>query len=151
MTEKSPTPMDPGKLSIVASSGLSPGKFSFWDYLAGRSDGPEIALAYGSLLWPQFVRVSGFILLEEHYDEAYFERVLRDYGPAKVEATINTTYLDNIVGAKDVEQEVLEALGALLCETWVARAKLMFPDLDFVAQFDWYSDKGDPGITIFHK
>lgn len=124
--------------------------FSFFDYLHNLSEGPEKALVYSKLFWPDLVQIDDFILLSEHYDRKYFDQVLSDYGPTAVETTINTSYLyDFVKGKCEYSDEVWEALGLLLCETWKMKASFLYPDRAFTTEFSWYSEKDDPGITLF--
>lgn len=121
---------------------------SFWHYLHSRANGPAVALVYAKAFWPDFILVKDFVFLKENYDAEYFDRVTRDCDPALVEATINTTYLPDLFGAQDVDDNVWQSLGEILCETWRARATFCFPERHFKAQFSWYSNGGDPGLTI---
>jgi hypothetical protein len=124
---------------------------SFWECLFTRSEGPEVALLHAKAFWPDLLEVEGFILLDENYDPDYFARTLADYGAPKLEATINTTYLENLFGAGETKPEVIEALGRVLCDSWQARAKALFPDHEFVTHFDWYSSDGDPGVVLHQQ
>ena len=136
-------------LTIVRGVGED---FSFWDFLCDRPEGPELALAYSTAFWPELVEVEGFVLLKEQYEAEYLARVKADYGREKVEATINTTYLQYLfgVGAEDADVSVWTALGELLRDTWKARAEAVFPDREFTTTFAWYSeDNNDPGVTLF--
>lgn len=143
------TSVDLGNLSIVKNSS-DPGSFSFWDYLSDQDVNPNIALACAKVWWPDFVQIEGFVLLKEQYDREYFDRVLRDSGAEAVEKTINTILLDNFFQEPGPDEvELWEAIGNLMCETWVAKASMMFPSLKFAAEFSWYSeDQYDPGVTI---
>lgn len=124
---------------------------SFWECLFSRSEGPEVALLHAKAFWPDFLEVEGFILLAENYDRDYFERILADYGAPKLEATVNTTYLESLFGAGEAKPDVIEALGRVLCDSWQARARTLFPDREFVAHFDWYSSDGDPGVVLHQR
>jgi hypothetical protein len=42
--------------------------FSFWEFLCDKKAGPEMAIAYSTVFWPEFVEVDGFVLIKENYD-----------------------------------------------------------------------------------
>lgn len=139
-----------GILKIVRDSKSE--QFSFFDYIYSASKGPEEALLYSKLFWPDLVDVNGYVFLSENYDRDYFDEVVSEYGESKVEETINTTYLYNLVGGKtEYENEVWEALGNVLCETWRQRAQYLFPERSFAVEFSWYSDHDDPGVTLYQR
>lgn len=139
---------DPGILKIVQA--FKAERFSFLDYIYSISKGPEEALIYSKLFWPDLIEVDGYVLLSENYDREYFDKVLSAYGQGKVEETINTTYLYSLVGGKgEYENSVWEALGKILCETWQQRAQSAFPKKRFTTEFSWYSDSDDPGLTLY--
>lgn len=143
--------LDPERLHIARKSG-SPNEFSFWDFLHDLRYGPEMALAYGKVFWPDLIEVDDYILLAENYDPDYLRRVLDADGPSLVEATINTTYLNVLFGDDDdVDLKVWEHLGTVMCRLWELRAMSSFPDKRFVTRFDWYVEDGDPGITLHQE
>jgi hypothetical protein len=141
------TNIDPKSLRIVHNFSTSE-HFSFFEYLAAKRDGPEIAFTYAKVFWPDLIEVQGFVLLAENYDPAYFERVYKEYGALCVEAMINTIYLDDLFGVQETDDSVWEALGAVLCAMWKARAKHCFPEKDFRTEFRWYSEEDAPGVTL---
>lgn len=120
-----------------------------WEFLGSERQPIEIALLYGKVFWPDLVEVDGFVLLTAQYDEDYYHRVLADLGRDKLEATINTTYLRTVFGDRDAHEAVWETLGCLLSHSWKACAETKFPGRKFHSEFSWYSDIGDPGITLF--
>ena len=112
--------------------------------------GPEEALIYSKLFWPDLIEVDGFVFLAENYDREYYDQVVRDYGASQVEETINTTYLYNLVGGKgEYDTAVWEALGNTLCSIWKSRVRRQFPDKKVVVLFSWYTEIDDPGITLY--
>lgn len=121
-----------------------------WDSLASQGHPVGLALGYAKVFWPDFVEVEGFVLVAEHYTDDYFNRILEEVGAAELEATINTTYLRDLFGDGDAPEATWETLGNLLTRTWKAKAEVEFPHRSFRSTFAWYSDIGDPGITIFH-
>ena len=143
------TTFDPSIMRIVQDSDRDP--FEFLDYLWYADRGPEEALVYSKLIWPDLIEVDGFVFLSEYYHKEYFDEVLANYGPGSLEETINTVYLDNVVGAGPIDyaDQVWEALGGVLCETWKQRALSQFPQMLFETEFAWYSDDGDPGVKLY--
>lgn len=123
---------------------------SLWDYLRSRAEGPEVALAYVSVFLPDIVEVDGFILIKENYDAEYLARVVATCAREKVEATINTTYLQDLFGSgtEGVDFSVWTAIGELVRDCWKKRAESLFPDREFAATFAWYTENGDPGVTL---
>ena len=143
------TTFDPSIMRIVQDSDRDP--FEFLDYLWHADRGPEDALVYSKLIWPDLIEVDGYVFLKEYYHKEYFDEVLANYGPGSLEETINTVYLDLVVGAGPIDYtvEVWEALGRVLCETWKQRALSQFPHKSFKTEFAWYSDDGDPGVKLY--
>lgn len=122
------------------------------DYLYFDDKGPELALMYSKLFWPELIEVDGFVLLAMNYDREYFDEVITNYGAENVEGHINLSYLQYLVGVGeyDCDDEIWELLGQTLCETWKQRAQYLFPQKSFVTEFAWYSDDiGDPGVTLY--
>ena len=140
--------IDPRVLKIA--QGAEDG-FSFWDFLYNRWDGPEVALAYSTVFWPELVEVDGFVLLKEHYDAEYFADVIATSSRENVEARINTAYLQHLFtdNTEGTDESVWTALGELLRDTWKARAEAVFPDREFATTFAWYTEDSDPGVTLF--
>lgn len=121
----------------------------FWDQIYKLKLNEEVVLAISKLIWPEFIEKDGFIFLEENYELNYYEELIAE-GDPNIEATINTTYLDRIIFPKSEvsDGKVWDKIGRLLVQTWVAKAQLCFPNKKFKAEFQWYSDDGDPGIYI---
>ncbi len=127
-------------------------RHSFLDYIHSINKGPEEALAYFKLFWPDLIEVDGYVFLLDNYNQEYFDKTLSEYGHNKVEKTINTTYLYYLVGGEaDYEYEVWEVLGEMLCETWQRRASSLFPEKNIIVEFTWYSDYDDPGLTLYQS
>lgn len=70
-------------------------------------------------------------------DAEYLARVAADCSRENVEATINTTYLQDLFGAdaEGADESVWTALGELLRDCWKARVEALFPDREFAATF----------------
>lgn len=141
-------PIDPKTLKIASVAGED---FSFWEFIRGRGDGEEVALAYAHVFWPELVEIEGFILVKENYDPEYLSRVVAECSRENVEATINTTYLHDLfkTDVPGTDQSVWTALGELIRDAWRGRAQTQFPHTEFTATFAWYSEDGDPGVTLF--
>lgn len=142
------TSIDPKMLKVAKAA---EGSFSFWEFIRSRGEGPAIALAYAHVFWPELIEIEGFILVKENYDPEYLSRVMAECSRENVEATINTTYLQDLFGADGTraDQEVWTKLGELVRDAWKAHAQSQFPDKEFAATFAWYSEDGDPGVTLF--
>jgi hypothetical protein len=142
----------PHSLKIIRDLNLPGGEPDFGDYLSHVREGPEVAFVYGKIFWPDLIEVDGFVLLSENYDEVNYKRIRSEYPDSVIEDTINTTYIDDLFGAGDIDvsDEVWEALGQLICETWKARAELLFKR-PFVCEFNWYSEYGEPGVTMYQQ
>lgn len=141
--------IDIEKLRLVLLGKDAPDQIDLWDILAHQNYEIELALLYGSAFWPDLIEVDGYVLLAENYDESAFRRLLITVGPQEIEKTINTTYLWQVFGRGEAEDAVWERLGAVLCQSWKCRAESAFPDRRFYTEFAWYSDVGDPGITLY--
>ncbi len=89
-------------------------------------------------------------MIRENYDPEYFTRVVAECSRENVESTINTTYLQDLFGVdSDVDESQWTALGERLRDAWRACAETNFPNRKFAATFAWYSEDGDPGVTLF--
>lgn len=122
------------------------------DYLHFDDRGPELALIYSKLFWPDLIEVDGFVFISEKYERRNYELIITDARVNNVESYVNTFYLFDAVGTGeyDCEDEIWELLGHTLCETWKQRAQHLFPEKSFVTEFAWYSDDiGDPGVTLY--
>lgn len=96
------------ELSIVQGPGPDP---SLWDALAQLRTGLELAFLHGAVFWPDLVQIDDFVLIAENYDPEYFARSLRVGGPGGLEVTINTTYLDSVLGPAAAPRTVVYAVG----------------------------------------
>jgi hypothetical protein len=116
--------------------------------------GVEMGLLFGSLFWPELMEIDGHVFLRENFDESsYIQQKERMQG-ALLEQTINTTYLADILGSNSPlssKPTPWEELGLQICECWVARANGCFPGRQFVANFAWYSEDSDPGVTLYQR
>ena len=122
------------------------------DYLYFDDKGPELALMYSKLFWPDLIEVDGFVFISEKYERKNYEKIITDSRVKNVERFINTWYLQYAVGTGeyDCDDEIWELLGQTLCDTWKQRAQYLFPQKSFVTEFAWYSDDiGDPGVTLY--
>lgn len=122
------------------------------DYLYFDDKGPELALIYSKLFWPDLIEVDGFVFLSEQYSKENYDELLAVYGPGSVERVVNACYLQYAVGTGEhvYSDEIWELLGQTLCETWKQRAQLLFPQKSFTTAFNWYSEEiGDPGVTLY--
>jgi hypothetical protein len=105
-------------------------------------------LSYGRIFWPELVKVGEFVLLSEQYDPEYFARVSSECEDRQIESTINTVYLPDLFGPVEVDEKTWSELGRLVAQCWKARAETAFPEMSFVATFQWYSADGDPGVSL---
>jgi hypothetical protein len=124
---------------------------SDWDLLHQRRIGLDSGLAMARVFWPRLVEVNGFVFLEENYDPEYLERLIHTVDRSKIEATVNTVYLDSLFSQDPEPSDSWPVLGRVVCECWISRASLLFPGREFLAEFQWFSDNADPGVTLQQK
>ncbi|MGE3540683.1 MAG: hypothetical protein AB7N91_24990 [Candidatus Tectimicrobiota bacterium] len=100
-----------------------------WDFLS-ICGGAELAIAFSTLYWPEFIDVEGCVLLRERYEAANFqewwEKLNGDM--SKIEAVINHVHLwDLFVLDENVPDKALEDLARILALCWRCALQEQFP------------------------
>jgi hypothetical protein len=101
------------------------------DILHRNSDGIGFAHLYCSIIWPEFVEFDDMIFVQMNFTPDYVDQLRSDnprIKPNRIEGTVNLTYLDNVFGARDTAENVVESVGRTLTRTWLAKAELEFPN-----------------------
>lgn len=96
-----------------------------------------LALAYSTILWPDFVENRSGVFLERAYNEAYVDAWFDKLGGdvSAVEATVNHLHLSDIFETdSDLEPTIAGALGARMVDVWSAKLAMEFPGRRFVVQ-----------------
>lgn len=107
--------------------------FSLWNYLSGAAN-VEIALAFTTLFWPDFVEHDGGIFLAEAFNQEIYEQWKAELGNdiAAIERVMNHQHIDDILpGAENVGIDNLVALGQVIEQMWDNRLKSCYPAQDF--------------------
>lgn len=104
------------------------------------------------VLWPEFIEVSGCILIKNNSDRDYnlnMDHILNTFGDRTgFEAFDNHVHMMDV--SKEFEKNPIEGLrfALKLLEVWAANLKIDFPDYPFnlIVTFD-----GQDSILRFHK
>lgn len=109
-----------------------------WINMIGRHDH---AIAYSRIFWPEFVVEEGCVFLAG-FDPESFERVSEAVNGDKqsTEEWLNRTelldlFLGHLNQGEVVTAGVLEYLGNTLAQTWEAKLRMEFPEVDPVVRF----------------
>jgi hypothetical protein len=111
--------------------------FDIWDYLSLRGDA-DLAAAFFKLFWPDFVEVSGCVILQHNYSPDNFTEWMERYSGDRraVESMINHVHVWDLflMSPKDVEyaHELYEFLAGALMRGWKSALQHAFPDKHFV-------------------
>jgi hypothetical protein len=124
--------------------------FSAWDFLNYNAD-VELAAAFASLFWPQFVEVDGFVLLAVHYSPESLGRWRERYPSDRraIESAINEVYVYDLFRHRDrddVPLAVHEFVGQVLRRTWACALDSTFPSRRF--EFSYRSEPEALGPTL---
>ena len=123
----------------------------WWIYAIGSF---EHLIAYGELLWPDFVEHDGCILRRNFTEESY-RGFLEQTGGNKqaVEAVVNHVHVVDLIHGPegDPSDEQLVYVGRLLREMWEAKLAREFPDRKFVVHFEEEGDSVDDFVVNFHQ
>jgi len=132
--------------------------FHYFDFLHARGS-PRQALFYSGLFWPQFVELEGMVFLEGTIeDESDRQRVrdaLRRYGGNRVqtEQSINTVEIPPLFGGRAGETTDGEDafLASLICATWAARLRELFPDRAFAVEMVPADETGEIAVRFYQR
>ena len=120
---------------------METGRPGFWQYLNIVAH-EEMAAAFATLFWPEFIEVEGCVLLREHYEAANFaswKDTLKG-DRQQIEAMINHVHLcdlflnNNPLGGS--HPRVLAYLGQTLARSWPHALQETFPEKHFVVDYD---------------
>jgi hypothetical protein len=109
--------------------------FSIWDYLSGVAN-VEVALAFTTLFWPDFVEYDGGIFLAESFNQEIYEQWKAELGNdiAAIERVMNHQHIDDLLpGAENVGIDNLFALGKVIKQMWENRLKSCYPKRNYQA------------------
>lgn len=113
---------------------LSGGTRSVWDLL-GAKGGAELAVAFSSLFWPEFVEVEDCVLLRERYSPSQFQDWWKelDGDRSRIEGMVNHVHLWDLFDLDDegLPDEAVQDLAQVLVSTWRCALQQRFPDRDF--------------------
>jgi hypothetical protein len=107
--------------------------FSIWNYLSGVTT-VEMALAFTTLFWPDFVEHDCGIFLAEAFNQELYEQWKAELGNdiAAIERVMNHQHIDDLLpGAEGVGIDNLFYLGQVIQQMWKNRLKSGYPDRSF--------------------
>jgi hypothetical protein len=135
---------------------LNPG-LTLWNYLGMRAD-YDLAAAFTSLFWPDFIEVDGCILLNESHSPANFEQWKEHFQGDRrsIEQMLNHTHMyDLFMNSETVlnrptdslySPALYEYLAQTLVVCWKHALQETFPDKKFA--FSYATDPDEYGPTI---
>lgn len=119
---------------------------NFFSYISDICH-PEDMLIFCGLLFPDFVRVREFVILERNYDNDIFLASLKDKGALGIEKSFNSVWVyDVFAGTRNVPEIIYEQLSDVIAMSWGMLLKSKFPDKDF--QVDVVKSELNYGPTI---
>jgi hypothetical protein len=143
--------LDTSLLPIYQQWVPAKGDLSLWNYLNLRAE-YDLAAAFSKLFWPDFIEVSGCILLAEQYDPSSFKawwEVLEGKLQA-VEALVNHVHIYDLFlnSPPDVKYDdrLYDYLGRILLLCWRHALHEAFPEKEFA--FVYSTDPAEYGPTI---
>ena len=129
-----------------------PVDLELWLARIGRYDH---AVAYASLIWPQFTEHEGCVFLGPEVPSTYQEwKAKYADNTQAIERMLNHQHiLDMFPSSPEPNQALVLFLGKLLQETWAAKLAGEFPDRSFVVEFfdDFDISVDNPSITFYTK
>ncbi|THF67964.1 hypothetical protein E7T06_18610 [Deinococcus sp. Arct2-2] len=124
-------------------------QFDLSEYL-NKKGNRDLAVAFASLFWPQFIEVDGCILRAENYDPVSFQNWMKstEGNRSQVESVLNHLHVYDLF-QDDLEHplEVYEYLAQILHRTWQAALTEQFPDKKF--KFHYATEPDDYGPTLY--
>lgn len=113
---------------------LSETSESVWGLL-GTKGGAELAIAFSSLYWPEFVEVEGCVLLRERYSPSRFQDWWKELAGdrSRIEGVVNHVHLWDLfdLDGTSVPDEAVQDLAQVLGLTWRCALQHRFPERDF--------------------
>lgn len=127
-----------------------PGQPHLWEYVRQRTN-VDLAAAYASLFWPDFLEVEGCVLLAERYDPQEFAQWLEHFkgNTEQLERMLNHVHVYDLIldpAADAVDIQVWEHIGQALLHCWRAALRTQFPERAF--GFSYATEPNVYGPTI---
>jgi hypothetical protein len=116
----------------------------------------ELATAFATLYWPEFVEVDDCVLLKENFIRTSFEewRDAFQGDRARIEAMINHTQVwDLFPNAEDdhLDEKVFVFIGRTLESCWTAALRAGYPHRTFVVEYADEPDEYGPTVTFWQE
>lgn len=129
---------------------LSEDERSVWDLL-GAKGGAELALAFSSFFWPEFVEVEDCVLLGERYSPSRFQDWWKELGGdrSRIEEVVNHVHLWDLfnLDEESLPDEAIRDLAVVLASTWRCALQYRFPRKTFEVRVT-LDDPEEYGPTI---
>jgi hypothetical protein len=127
--------------------------FGVWDFLDYHAD-VELAAAFASLFWPEFVEVDGFVLLAARYTPESLEEWRAAYPADRraVESVLNEVHVYDLFSRRSSEGVPLavhEYVGQVLRRTWSCALEAAFPDRRFELSYRTEPHAYGPTLTFW--
>jgi hypothetical protein len=139
-----------GQPEMLFDFALSEGSRSVWDLLGAKS-GADLAVAFSSLFWPEFVEVEGCVLLRERYSPSQFQDWWKELGGDRstVEGVVNHVHLWDLFDLDEeaVPDKAIRDLAQVLASTWRCALQHRFPRKAFEVRLI-LDDPDEYGPTI---
>ena len=111
---------------------------------------PDVFLYFSELFWPKFIKRHEFVFLKEGFTEERYKNIILQ-GDENSEFWMNlflvSDYFEEIESSKNESIQ----LAKTLIQSWAAKLKTDFPDLNFIVQFLCNEDEGEYGLTFYQS
>lgn len=128
---------------------------TLWDYIA-YSAHPELAAAFCSLFWPDFVEIEDCVFLAENFKKHSFDewRTKLEGDRVKLESLINHVHVYDLFPNSSsglVDLTAYEQVGRTLLKCWSCALSERFPDKQFKFVFSTEPDEYGPTLTFYQE
>ena len=126
------------------------GRLTLWDY-ANEFGGVTLAVALGSIFWPELIDVDGCVLLAHNYKPDAFAAWREQFGERRdeIERVVNHVHVWDLFKAPrdEASDEEILGLATLMAKTWRCALAEQFPDRG--GEVILIPDDYGPTLTLF--
>ncbi len=116
--------------------------FSIEDWIISEGN-VKFTIAYSILFWPEFIEIDECVIYKNRFDIDNFENwknteYIKNY--AQIESVLNHIHILDLFATDEKKDEVnyeqILFLGNKICEMYLAKLQLEFPEKEFVFEFN---------------
>jgi hypothetical protein len=116
---------------------------------------PDDVLIVGKLFFPDIIEVNECVFLMDNYDKNVYQKIRTQYRDDNklIERTINHIYIyDYFANCKDnIDNTTFEYVGNVLRFSWQIYFSKVFPEKEFVVEYNNDEQEYGPTLTFYHK